>query len=707
MRTDVSGRPLELRDLDLTRFFSPGVVAVVGATDSDGKQNTGIWRRLRSWADESGAEIWPVHPSKASIDGVRAVPSLSDVPTEIDLAVILVADVETAVEQAIDKGVRFAVVFASGFAEQGGEGAERQQRLTDLVRGSDLNLLGPNTNLNTFEHFRDDLPRPSIGLITQSGHQGRPIFQAQEIGIPLTAWAPTGNEGDLEFADFVRWFTGDPEIGVIAAYVESFRDARTMRLAADGAMTAGVPLVCVKVGRTPEGSSMALSHTGKLTGADDVVDAAFRQHGVVRVDGLDQLIDTAQVLLRRPNGPTAEGVVVYSISGGTGAHMSDLCARAGLQLPDLGVETQENLRKVIPTYLRVSNPVDSGGNGAGDDRGRYLLDTLLSDPEIGVVICPITGAFAPMSDRLAQDLVDAAEHTDKLICVIWGSPAADEPAYRQILLNSSQIAVFRTFGNCVNAVKAWIDWHRFQSAYQSPFSDTPQGRSKSASAAREVLAAKGRSLTEHDAKGVLSCYGISVTAEQVVDSETAAVLAASEIGGDSAVVMKIVSGEVQHKSDIGGVRTGVVGNADVRQAFRVLADLGDGTVLVSEQISDAVAELIVGVTQDQVFGPTVTLGLGGIHAEITADAVVRVPPFGRNEVHRMLDELHGVRLLRGARGRPSADEESVVDVVMAVQRMALELEAELEEFAINPLLVRPQGCGAVAADAMAVRSTYP
>ena len=297
-----------------------------------------------------------MHPSKKMIDGRRAVPTLLDVPADVDLAVILIKDAQTTIEQAILKGVRFAIVFASGFAEIGGEGRDRQDRLANAVLGSDLRLLGPNTNFNAFEQFRDDLPGPKIGLITQSGHQGRPIFQSQEIGIGLSAWAPTGNEVDLEFADFVRWFADQPDIGVIAAYVESFRDARTMRLAADYALRANVPLVCVKVGRTPEGASMALSHTGKLTGTDAVVEAAFGQHGVVRVETLDQLIDTSQVLVRKSAGPVTDGVVVYSISGGTGAHMADLCAQSGLRLPTLTTETQTRLREWIPDFLRVSKP---------------------------------------------------------------------------------------------------------------------------------------------------------------------------------------------------------------------------------------------------------------------------------------------------------------------------------------------------------------
>lgn len=702
MRQDVSGRPLEMRDLDLSLLFRPRVVAVIGASETEGRQSTAQWRRMRDWCAENSARVWPVHPTKPSIDGHPAVATVLDIPDEVDLAIILIQDVQSVVEQAIAKGVRFVIAFASGFAEVGGDGTERQRKLAELVKPSSLRLLGPNTNFNAFERFRDDLPGPKLALITQSGHQGRPLFQAQDLGIAVGAWAPTGNEVDLEFADFVRWFADDPGLGVITAYIESFRDGRTLRLAADHALRAGVPVALVKVGRTPAGASMALSHTGKLTGVDTVVDAALRQHGVVRVDTLDQLIDTSQVLARHPNGPVSDGVVVYSISGGTGAHMSDLCAQAGLRLPTLSVETQRRLREWIPSYLRVSNPVDSGGNGAGDDRGRQILQTIAADPEVGVVICPITGTFAPMSDRLAQDLVELAESTSKLVCVVWGSPAGDEDAYRKTLLGSPALMTFRTFDNCVSAVEAWMNWHAFRAGYVSPFPAAPSERSAAFIGAREALSDAESLNTEHQAKRVLAAYGIPVTSEQLVASADDAVAAARSLDSGVGVVMKVSGGGHRHKSDVGGVRIGVSEDDAVRTTFAELAKLGDGQVLVCERVDDAVAELIAGVSHDEVFGPVVTLGSGGVDAEVWADIAIRIPPFDRDEVRRMLDELRGVALLRGARGRPMADEDAVIDVVMVLQRLALELEHEVRELDINPLMVRACGAGVVAADALIV-----
>lgn len=420
---DVSGRPLHADVPDLDRFFRPESVAVIGASDAEGRPNTGITRQLIAWAERVGARIHPVHPTRPTVFGLTCHASVADLPEQVDLAVLLVADPLPVVEELAETKVKFAVAFASGFAETGDAGAAAQERLGAAVRGSGLRLLGPNTNLNAFEKFREDLEGPAIALITQSGHQGRPVYTLQELGIRLSHWAPTGNEADLETSDFISYFAEQPEVGAIACYVEGLKDGRSFLLAADRAARNGVPVVAVKVGRTETGARMAASHTGKLTGADTVVDAAMRQFGVIRVDGLDELQDTA-ALLARARRPQADGVVVYSISGGTGAHFSDLATEAGLTLPTLSQAKQDELHQWIPDYLNVANPVDNGGHPVGDWRGRKIIDAILADPEVGVLICPITGPFPPMSDKLAQDLVDAAEQSDKLICVIWGSPSA-------------------------------------------------------------------------------------------------------------------------------------------------------------------------------------------------------------------------------------------------------------------------------------------
>ncbi|MFI6546509.1 acetate--CoA ligase family protein [Streptomyces prunicolor] len=700
---DVSGRPLYAGVPDLDRFFRPESVAVIGASDAEGRPNTGITRQLMAWAGRVGARLHPVHPTRTTVFDVPCFPSVTDLPEQVDLAVVLVADPLPVIEQLAEAKVKFAVAFASGFAETGEAGALAQAQLAATVGRSGLRLLGPNTNLNAFENFREDLEGPAIALITQSGHQGRPVFALQELGIRLSHWAPTGNEADLETADFISYFAERPEVGAIACYIEGLKDGRSFLLAADRAARRKVPVVAVKVGRTETGARTAASHTGKLTGADTVVDAAMRQYGVIRVDGLDELQDTA-ALLARAKPPVAEGVVVYSISGGTGAHFADLASEAGLHLPQLSTGKQSELHEWIPPYLSVANPVDNGGHPVGDWRGRKIIDAILADPEVGVLVCPITGPFPPLSDKLVEDLVAAAEETDKLVCVVWGSPVGTEPAYRERLLGSSRVATFRTVGNCITALHAYFSHHRFVHAYHSPFDEAPRTVSPSFRKA-EALMRPGQQLSEHAAKQLLRAYGIRVPREQLVTSAAAAVRAAGLVGYP--VVMKASGAQIAHKTELGLVKVGLTSASQVRDAYRELTDIAryedvtlDG-VLVCQMVERGV-EMVVGVTQDELFGPTVTVGLGGVLVEVLRDAAVRVPPFGEEAARDMLDELRGRPLLDGVRGRPPADLDALVEVILRVQRMALELGGVLSELDINPLMVLPRGQGAVALDALAV-----
>jgi acetate---CoA ligase (ADP-forming) len=691
-RLDVTGRPVEPRAVDLDTFFAPKTVAVIGASDDRRRPNAAMTSKIRQWAEQAGADIYLVNPNRDEIGGLKSYPSIAAIPTDVDLAAILVGDAVPALEGVLEKKAKFAVVFAAGFAEVGPKGERLQARMQELIAGGDVHVLGPNTNLNAFEVFRDELPGRSIALITQSGHQGRPVFQGQDIGIRLSHWAPTGNEADLEFADFCAYFAAQPEVGVIAAYIEGFKDGRTLMLAADRAAQAGVPIVVVKVGRTDEGRSMAKAHTGHLTGSDAVTSAVFRQFGVIRVDGLDELLDVSAAFART-QPPAGDGVCVYSISGGTGAHMADMAAAAGLRIPQLGKETQKQLHEWIPPYLRVSNPVDNGGAPSGDWRGRKILDAILADPNVDMLLCPITGALASMSGRLAQDLVDAAATTDKPVFVVWGSPVGDEEAYRDVLLKSD-VPVFRTFANAVTAAKAYFDYHAFRNRYRSPFAKPVLRPSPAANAGRELL--RGDEATS---MRLLEAYGITTPRFEVATSPKEAGKIAELFGGP--VVMKILSPEILHKSDRGLVRVGVEpeGAKKVFKRFMEEAPDADG-VIVSELVSGGV-ETVVGISQDDLFGPVVMFGLGGVFVEVLKDVTFRVPPFGKDEARRMLDEVQGAALLEGVRGRPKADRTALVDVIMKVQLIAMDLHNELAELDINPLLALPTG--AVALDALVVK----
>jgi acyl-CoA synthetase (NDP forming) len=713
---DVSGRPLRLRDVDLDTFLNPRTIAVIGASEQSAKPNTAMTRKFAAWAEQHGATFYPVHPTYETVLGHRCYASLEDVPGDLDLAIILTGRAVDTFEEVLQRKAKFAVIFAAGFSETGREGAALERRLEGLVRSGDVRLLGPNTNLNAFEDFHDDLEGPSIALITQSGHQGRPVFQGQEIGIRLTHWAPTGNEVDLEFADFARYFADQPEVGVIACYIEGFKDGRTLMLAADHAAKLRKPIVMVKVGRTAAGASMAASHTGHLTGSDAVTTAVFRQFGVTRVDGLDDLLDVSAALARtRPDSLPAwakrqkqPGVGVYAISGGTGAHMADMIAASGLRMPDLTKQSQRELHDgLIPTYLRVSNPVDCGGPPVADARGRKILDVILADDNIDILVIPITGAVVTFSEPFVRDIIAAAQSSTKPIFVIWGAPSGTDETYYRRLLDGG-LPVFRTFDNCVDSVKAYQDYWMFAARYRSPFDAAPTAESPAAKKARALLAelASGEALSEWQSKQLLKTYGIKSSKDELVNSAAAAVRAANAIGYP--VVMKVSSPDLLHKSDAGLVKVGIASAKDVRAAHDELAARAKRAnprariegVLVSEMVTGGV-ETLIGISQDQLFGPVVTVGLGGIFVEVFGDVTFRVPPFDADEARRALEELKGYKLLQGVRGRRPADIDALVHVIMKVQRLALDLAGDVQELDINPLVVRPRG--AVALDALVVK----
>jgi acetate---CoA ligase (ADP-forming) len=702
--SDVTGRPLALRGVDLDRFFRPQRIAFVGATDTTGSQAAMNLRMLCSWADDEGVEVVPVNPRRDEVDGRRCYPSLREVPGDLDVVVVMVpaAAAVEVLEDAEAVGAPFAVLFPAGFAESGDDGADRQERVARLLAQGRLRVLGPNTTLGSFQRFSPGVGGDRIALITQSGHQGRPIYQAQDLGVGLSHWAPTGNEVDLETADFVAYFADQSDVGVIAAYVEGFADGRTLLLAADHAAERGVPIVVVKVGRTELGRSWARSHSGHLAGSDAVTSAALRQAGVIRVDALDELLDVS-VLLARSSAPLADGIAIYSISGGTGAHAADLATAAGLSVPELSQVTQDRLHEHISPFLRVSNPIDSGGMPSMDeDAGRAIIDAILDDPAIGALVVPMPGSFSPLGEIMSRHLVEAAQRTDKLVCVVWGSPVGDEPAYRDVLLPSG-LPVFRTVPNCLTALRAWSDHHAFLARRRSPFADAPREPSPAAATARDLLT--DGTMTEHASKAVLAAYGVRVTRDVLCADPDAAVDAAR--GLDGPVVLKISSSHIAHKSDLGLVRVGVDGDEEVRAVAAELLAVAaehappgaiDG-LLVCELVTGG-TETILGVVRDELFGPVVVFGLGGVAVEVYGDVTFRVPPFDRDEAHRMIREVRGLPLLTGARGAPPADLESLVDAVMTVQRLALDLHDDVIELDVNPLIAGPDGC--VAVDALVV-----
>jgi acetate---CoA ligase (ADP-forming) len=705
MRRDVSGRALELRPIDWSRLFAPKRVAVIGATDTEGTQQRAQFTQIRERLGARGADVVPVHPSKPEILGTLAYPSVRDIPGDVDVAVVLVRDALPAVEECLAKGVAFAVVFSAGFGEVGTpEGDAAEARLAELASGP-MRVLGPNTNLNIFEPWPGGFPGKKLVIVTQSGYQGRPITQGQVLGIGIESWATIGNEADLEWSDFVGHYVESDGVGAIATYVEGFRDGRAFMLAADKAAQRRVPVVAIKVGRTDEGRVMAQAHTGHLTGSDAVHQAVFEQFGVLRVDDLDEVIEISGMFCHTRLIEGRGGVGVYAMSGGTASHVADLCSAAGVPVPRFAPQTVDALAAYVPWFLRRDNPLDSGGVVTATPENLTVLELMLADPNVDILFAPITGVFPGMSDALAKDLVELHQQGGKPVVTAWTSPIRDDAAYRALC--DAGVPLFHSFSNAIRGMKALIEFSRFTRKYRSAFASIPVRASSARGVARTLLAS-GRPLDEVDAKKLLSAYGIPTVAEHVATSATEAVKAANALG--LPVVMKILSPQVLHKSDLGLVAVGIENATAVRDTYRRLVarateaapDATVDGVLVQPMVRDAVAEAILGVSHQPPFGPTLLYGLGGIFTEVFEDVAFRVPPFSRAQARAMVEETRGVKLLRGVRGRPAGDVDALVDAIMNLQRLALEVGDDLAELDVNPLMVLPRGHGVVAVDALVV-----
>jgi acyl-CoA synthetase (NDP forming) len=685
--------------LDLHRFFHPKSIALIGATDDKRRAGYALFLKVRERGEREGTVVYPVNPRLEELDGVKCYPSLAEVPGEVDVAVIMIGDAERGLRDAVAKGAAFAIIFTAGFAEMGEEGAAKERELAEIAREGGVRLFGPNTNLNAFETFPETDER-KLALITQSGHQGRPIAQGTDLGIGVAYWAPTGNEADLEFADFVEYFVEQPEVAVVAAYIEGFKSIPRFREAADAAMAAGKPLVIVKVGRSEPGQRMALAHTGHMTGSDKVTDAFFDQYGVIRVDDLDELLETS-ALFTRTKEPEGDGLGIYAISGGTGALMADLAGWAGLRMPTLTEETQAQLRELIPEYLTVANPVDNGAQTVKSGMNRRLMDITLADPGVGILVCPITGVLPSMSKIVTTDIVDCYREASKPVIVIWGSPVVDDEGYR--ILVEGNVPMFRSFRACAIGLERYLGYWRKRAVHEVREVAEPSVPAQVA----DLLAGDGP-LSELESAEVAAAYGVPVAGSALVGSADDAAEAATMAGYP--VVLKACGRGILHKTDAGLVRVGLTEEGAVRAAYEELASAGraaageggfDG-VLVQEMVAGG-EEVIVGASQDPQFGPVVLFGLGGVFTEVIEDVSLRVAPLTRRDAHEMIREIKGFPVLDGARGRPKADLEALEELILNVSRMAMDLRDRVQELDLNPVRVRPEGMGVVALDALVVR----
>jgi acetyl coenzyme A synthetase (ADP forming)-like protein len=677
----------------LRPFFEPRSVAVVGASPRRGTIGGELFRNVLG-GDFTGA-AYPVNPKGAAVAGVRGYASVAEIPDPVDLAVISVPGehVETAAEDALRSGVRALVVISAGFAEVGREGAERQERLLELVRAHGARLIGPNClgiasagpRLNATFAARS-APSGNIGFSSQSGALGLALLEAADSrGLGLSAFVSIGNKADVSSNDLLEWWEEDESTGVVLLYVESFGNPRRFgRLARRVARRK--PILALKSGTSVSGQRAASSHTAALAGSEAGVDALFDQAGVIRAVSLEELIDVAALLSSQPE-VRGRRVGVLTNAGGLGILAADACDAAGLELPALASETTERLRALLPVEASLANPVDMLGSATAESYAR-ALPVLLEDPNVDAALVLFVPAVSATADAVAS-AVDAAARAagaDKPVLAVVMSSEGVPHALRA----GSAAAAFaypESAARALGRAAERAEWLR------RPLGTVPElGGVDRAAAAAVVDGALARAedawLDPAETRELLLAYGLPLVAEHVVADADEAARAAAAVGFP-AVVKSAAAGA--HKTESGGVALGLADEEAVRAAATRI-----GFPVVVQPMVTGGTELLAGLVQDPVFGPLVAFGPGGTFAELIGDANLRLAPLTEIDAEELVGSGKAGRLVQGFRGAPAADAAALVDLVHRLGALGDDLPA-VAEIDLNPVLAFPDR--AVAVDA--------
>ncbi len=687
-------------------FLDPRSIAVIGASADENKIGGRPIRYLRL-AGYRGP-VYPINPTRGTVQGLKSYASLEDVAGEVDLAIIALpaSGVLGAIEACAAKRVQGAMIFSSGFAEVGGEGVALQEKIEKAAREGNVALLGPNCAgtfnpraglLATFTSGIVDKPPRSgpISLVSQSGAFGiHLIVLAAERDLGLNLCLTTGNQADVDVAEALEYVAQDPHTEVIGVCVEGIKCADSLLAACETARRNRKPVILLKLGRSEAGAQAAASHTASLAGSDEVFDAVLRQHRVHRVRSIDELMDVAYACSMK-RYPKNDGIGIITVSGGVGILIADQAEEAGLKVRELPGETQARLKELIP-FCATRNPVDVTAQVITHPHlVGPMFEHLLTGGGYGSAIGFFThiARNAELFGKLLPSFEEvAARHPDRFLAL----STMASPEIRK-KLEALGYAIFEDPGRAIGAIRSLV---RLRESFDAGDFLAPPPVPKGA-----LSVERGRSYDELEAKRILSSAGIGVVGERACASARDAVAAAEEFGFP--VVMKILSPDILHKSDMGGVLLNVGSGPAVRSGFDLLMERARNAtpaaritgVLVARQVAGGV-ETIIGVTRDPVMGPIVMFGLGGVFVEVLKDVTFCRAPFGPDQARRMIADVRGAAMLQGARGAPPSDEEALVRALMLVSAYA-DLQGDaLQSIDINPFIVLPRGQGAVAVDAV-------
>ncbi len=689
---------------DLTRFIKPRSVAVVGASARESSQGRRLYDNLVLHSAVPG-EIYPVNPAYQEVGGKRCWPSIRELPPgEIDVALIMVNAtlVLDTLRQCAERKVPFAIVMTSGFSEAGEEGRRLEGEIAELCRSTGLHVYGPNcpgfVNVRdrigmTFSPaFKDDLNAGGISMATQGGGLGRNLVQGLSFGEGTGLWFSAGNEVDLEIPDFIAHMARDPQTKVIALLMEGIKDGRRLAAALELARENRKPVVVLKIGRSEAGVRAAQSHTASVAGSAAVNSAVFRQFGVIEVDDLDQLL-TVSRLLTRVTPKSGKGLCIYTFSGGTAALAADMAGAENLPMASFSAETTEALRKLLPDFAAIGNPVDTTADILRNEAlSAQCLRIVCADPSVGTVLFPIPMDYGSITEVMARAIVEVAAETDTLVVPVWMSRRLGGGFE---LLEKAGLLPFLSMSDAIAALRRAIRWDK------SPALDSTAPAHASAAAMPPV-----KMLSEAASKAMLRAAGLPIPEGRVVTSAEEAASHAEKLGFP--VVMKVVSAQIAHKTEAGGVKLGIASAQAAREAFEAIhlavkrhaPNAAIDGILVEKMLPAGGREVLVGVHRDAAFGLVMTFGLGGIFVETIRDVAHRMIPLSREDAQALVREIRYVQILDGVRGQAAADFAALEELILRVSDFAWQQRETLEEMELNPVWVGAAGQGAVPLDAL-------
>ena len=695
-------------------MFDARSVAVVGASDNPIKLSGRPIAYLKRFGYTG--DIYPVNSRRSHVQGIPAFPDLASIGSVPDLVMLMVDATSTpaAVRECGRIGVPMAISSAAGFAETGEAGAVLQKDLENAIAESGIRVLGPNCLglIGTYSRLTatftsaldegDELPVGSTALVSQSGAFGTFIFSAARMaGVEFSHYANTGNEADLDVIEILTALCDKPEVSALAAYFEGISGGHRLSDLGRAAMLADKPLIVAKAGRSAEGARAVRSHTASLVGSDDVFKDVCEQYGVIAVESINDIVDM-MVMFDQGRRMDGRRLSILTLSGGAAALMTDVASANGIEVAPWEPEWREKMAATIPAFGSTGNPIDLTAELIRDSEIlRGALDVAIEHPGTDVITVLI-GNASHGAERLVDIIADADARSSKPIVVVWtGSNRGplDALAARKVARYDDPARAARALG----VLAAYADRRKAIVAAAQGARPKPLAVPEVMGAARTAGVSQ---LDELAAGQLLGQWEVPVVQGNEVADADAAWAAAEKVG--LPCVAKLLSAEVAHKSDVGGVVLGLASEAEVRDAFSRIAAVGaqlgvsDARVMVQPMLAIAPGdiEVIVGAHRDLSFGSVVTVGLGGVLVDVLDDSVTLLPPFDREEALHALGQLRGARLLGDFRGRAARDVDALADLMVRFSRAVVDLADDVEEMELNPVLVREVGHGVVGLDAL-------